>query len=129
MNFRWETTVPCILTTYTPAFLVVEPENIAIGVMGLYAGMGTVTAGQYLPLFVVFDPDYVTNRGITWSCDDPTRATVNQSGIVSVVDNAPDGTFTITATTTNNKKATLTLKIVDEKLQIDTTQLLQQMAQ
>jgi hypothetical protein len=116
-------------TVYTPAFLIVEPERIAIGVNGLYAGMGTVTAGKYLQLFVVFFPDYATNRSITWTTSDATRATVSQSGIVAVTDNAPDGDFSITAMTTNGKTATITFSIVDEKLQIDTDQLIQSMAQ
>jgi hypothetical protein len=116
-------------TVYTPAFLVVQPERIAIGVNGLYAGMGTVTAGKYLQLFVVFFPDYATSRNIIWTTSDAARATVSQSGIVAVTDLAPDGEFTITATTTNGKTASLTFKIVDEKLQIDTDQLVQSMAQ
>ncbi|MCR5315218.1 MAG: Ig-like domain-containing protein [Bacteroidaceae bacterium] len=66
---------------------------------------------------------------IKWTSSDPTRATVNQSGIVAVVDGAANGDFTITATTVNNKTATLNLKIVDEKIQIDTDQLTQAMAQ
>ena len=68
-------------------------------------------------------------RGIQWTTSDPTRATVNNSGVVGVVDNAPDGEFIITATTTNNKKASLTFKIVDQKLTIDTDQLNQSLAQ
>ena len=116
-------------TTYTPAFLIVLPEKIAIGVYGLYPGMGVVTAGQYLQLFTVFFPDYATSRGITWSSSDTTRGTVNLSGIVAVADNAPDGDFTVTATTTNGKTATLNLTIVDKKIQIDTDQLKQAMAQ
>ena len=53
-------------------------------------------------------------------------ATVSPSGIVAVVDNAPDGEFTITATTTNGKKASLTFKIVNGMLTIDTEQFHQQ---
>ena len=68
-------------------------------------------------------------RGIQWTTSDPTRATVNNSGVVGVVDNAPDGEFIITATTTNDKKASLTFKIVDQKLTIDTDQLNQSLAQ
>ena len=116
-------------TAYTPAFLIVEPDQIAIGVNGLYPGMGTVTAGKYLQLFVVFFPDYTTSRDITWKSNDESRAKVNKSGIVAVADNAPDGEFSITAKATNGKEATLTLSIVDKKLQIDTTQLIQSMAQ
>ena len=116
-------------TAYTPAFLVVLPEKVAIGVNGLYAGMGTVKVGQYMQLFAVLFPDYANSRTIKWTSSDPTRATVNQSGIVAVVDGAANGDFTITATTVNNKTATLNLKIVDEKIQIDTDQLTQAMAQ
>ena len=116
-------------TAYTPAFLVVEADKIALGINGLFPGMGTITAGQYLQLFVVFFPDYTTSRGITWSTSDPTRGTVNKNGVVAVTTDAPDGEFVITATTTNDKSASLTFKIVDEKLQIDTDQLTQALAQ
>lgn len=116
-------------TVYTPTFLIVEAEKIALGINGLYPGMGIVTTGTYLQLFVVFFPDYTTSRGITWTSSDEKRATVNNSGIVAVTKDAPDGEFTITATTTNGKKASLVFRIVDEKLQIDTEQLLQSMAQ
>ena len=92
--------------------------------------MGVVTGGKYFQLYVVFFPDWTTSRGITWTTSDKTRATVSPSGIVAVADKAPDGPFTITATTTNDKKASLTFNIVDGKLQIDTdTQLVQVMAQ
>lgn len=116
-------------TAYTPTFLIVEAEKIALGINGLYPGMGIVTTGTYLQLFVVFFPDNTTSRGITWTSSDEMRATVNNSGIVAVTKDAPDGEFTITATTTNGKKASLVFRIVDEKLQIDTEQLLQSMAQ
>ena len=116
-------------TAYTPTFLIVEAEKIALGINGLYPGMGVVTTGKYLQLFVVFFPDYTTSRGITWTSSDEKRATVSPSGIVAVAENAPDGEFTITATTTNGKKASLVFSIVDKKLQIDTEQLLQSMAQ
>ena len=43
--------------------------------------------------------------------------------------NATGDVSAITATTVNNKTATLNLKIVDEKIQIDTDQLTQAMAQ
>ena len=54
---------------------------------------------------------------------------MNNSGVVGVVDGAADGEFTITATTTNGKSASLTFKIVDQKLTIDTNQLNQSLAQ
>ena len=114
-------------TAYTPTFLIVEAEKIALGVMGLYPNMGVVTGGQYFQLYVVFFPDWTTSRSITWTSSDETRATVSPSGIVAVVDGAPDGEFTITATTKNGKKAWLTFNIVDGKLTIDTEQLHKQM--
>ena len=113
-------------TAYTPTFLIVEAEKIALGVIGLYPNMGVVTGGKYFQLYVVFFPDWTTSRGITWTSSDEKMATVSPSGIVAVVDNSPDGEFTITATTTNGKKASLTFKIVDGMLTIDTDQLHQQ---
>lgn len=113
-------------TAYTPTFLIVEAEKIALGVIGLYPNMGVVTGGKYFQLYVVFFPDWTTSRGITWTSSDEKMATVSPSGIVAVVDNAPDGEFTITATTTNGKKASLTFKIVNGMLTIDTEQFHQQ---
>lgn len=110
-------------TAYTPTFLIVEAEKIALGVMGLYPNMGIVTGGKYFQLYAVFFPDYTTSRGITWTTSDATLATVNKTGVVAVSENAPNGTFTITATTTNNKTASLTFNIVDGMIQIDTDQL------
>jgi uncharacterized protein YjdB len=85
--------------------------------------MGIVTGGKYFQLYAVFFPDYTTSRGITWTTSDATLATVNKTGVVAVSENAPNGTFTITATTTNNKTASLTFNIVDGMIQIDTDQL------
>ena len=116
-------------TTYTPAFLIVDADKIAIGVNGLYPGMGVVNCGKYLQCFVVFFPDYTTSRGITWTSSDTSRATVNKDGVVAVADNAADGEFQITATATNGKTASLSFKILDKKLQLDTDQLNQSLAQ
>ena len=116
-------------TAYTPTFLIVEAEKIALGINGLYPGMGIVTTGKYLQLFVVFFPDYTTSRGITWTSSDEKRATVSPSGIVAVTKDAPPGEFTLTATTTNGKHASRTFRIVDETIEIDTDQLNQSMAQ
>lgn len=114
-------------TAYTPTFLIVEAEKIALGVNGLYPNMGVVTGGKYFQLYVVFFPDWTTSRGITWTTSDEKMATVSPSGIVAVVENAPDGEFTITATTTNGKQASLTFYIVKGLLTIDTEQLHKQM--
>lgn len=77
----------------------------------------------------MFFPDYVTSRGITWESSDFTRATVNKTGVVAVTEKAADGPFTITATSTNGKTASLKFNIVDEQLQIDTDQLNQYLAE
>ena len=114
---------------YTPAFLIVEADEIALGIVGLFAGMGTVTVGSYLQLFVVFFPDYVTSRDVTWTSSDETRATVSGSGIIAVAEGALDGPFTITATTSNGKKASLTFNVKGGNIEINTDQLEQVMAQ
>lgn len=116
-------------TAYTPAFLIVEPEKIDLGVVGLFPNMGIVTVGKFLQLFAVFYPDYTTSRGITWESSAPTLATVDKTGVVAVVTNATNGEFTITAKTTNGKTASLNFKIADGQIQIDTTQLNQNQAQ
>ena len=92
--------------------------------------MGVVTVGKFLQLFVVFYPDYTTSRGITWSSDNTALGTVDKNGIVAVAaDKTATGEFTITATTTNGKTASLKFKVADGAIQIDTTQLNQEQAQ
>lgn len=64
----------------------------------------------------VSDPSAINNKKLS-----PCYAYVDENGVMQK--KAPNGTFTITATTTNNKTASLTFNIVDGMIQIDTDQL------
>ena len=116
-------------TAYTTAFSIVEAESIRIGVLGLQAGMDTVTMGSYLQLFVVWNPGYTTNKDLTWSSSDEKRALVDQNGFVTVPSDAEDGNVTITAKTVNGKEASIVLTIADKKINVNTDQLNQNQAE
>lgn len=116
-------------TTYTTVYRIVEPESIFIGIEGLYAGMGTIKMGNYLQFFVKWNPVYTTNHDLTWTSDDKKKAIVDENGFVTIPANANDGDVTITATTKNGKKASITLTIADGKININTDQLKQESAE
>lgn len=116
-------------TTYTMVYRIVDPESIMIGIEGLQAGMGTIKMGNYLQLFVKWNPVYTTNTGVTWSSSDEKKAKVDANGFVTIPANASDGDVTITATTKNGKKASITLTIADGKININTNQLKQESAE
>ena len=116
-------------TAYTMVYRIVEPESIFIGIEGLYAGMGTVKMGNYLQLFVKWNPGYTTNHDLTWTSNDVKKAIVDENGFVTIPANATDGDVTITATTNNGKKASITLIIADGKINVNTNQLKQESAE
>lgn len=116
-------------TAYTTVYRIVEAESIFIGVEGLCAGMGTIKMGNYLQLFVKWYPIYTTNHDLTWTSSDEKKAKVDANGFVTIPANAVDGDVTITATTKNGKKASITLTIADGKININTNQLKQEVAE
>lgn len=126
---RFSDGVSTYQTSYTNAFLTVQAESIAIGIVGMQAGMGTVRLGEYVQLFVVWTPSYVTNRRVVWSSSDNSRATVDGDGLVSIAGNAPDGHVTITARSDNGKTASIDLVIADGRISLDTSQLKQSEAE
>lgn len=116
-------------TAYTTVYRIVEAESIFIGIEGLYAGMGTIKMGNYLQLFVKWNPVYTTNHGLTWTSSDEKKAKVDDNGFVTIPANAVDGDVTITATTKNGKKASITLTIADGMINVNTNQLKQESAE
>lgn len=116
-------------TAYTMVYRTVDPESIFIGIEGLQAGMGTIKMGGYLQLFIKWSPVFTTNTGVTWSSSDEKKAKVDANGFVTIPANANDGDVTITATTKNGKKASITLIIADGMINVNTNQLKQESAE
>ena len=112
-------------TAYTPTFLTVLPESIAIIAFGL-SGDGTLTAGNAVQLEVVFTPTYVTDQRVTWSSSDPTVATVSEDGLLVAI---RDGSVTVTAQTAGGKTASLTISIASGDIHISRDDLSQTMAE
>ncbi len=80
-------------------------------------------AGETLQLTATIYPDSATNKTVTWKSSDKTVATVDESGLVTAVDN---GTADITATTEDgNFKATcqVTVEIPELTLSLDKSEL------
>ena len=69
----------------------------------------TVTKGNSYTLKATVSPSNATNTKITWSSANPKVATVNSSGKVTT---KATGIATITAKTSNGKKATCKVKVV-----------------
>lgn len=75
----------------------VNPESIAI------FGFETLAIGETVRLGITYEPDNATNLNFKWSSDNPTVATVDQSGNVT---GRSEGTATITVESANGLKAT-----------------------
>ena len=70
-------------------------------------------SGESDSLSAIVLPSDAANKDVTWSSSDETVATVNENGVVTSVNG---GTATITATTTNNIKATCLVNPVEESI-------------
>lgn len=112
-------------TAYTPVFLTVAVESIAIAAPSLASGT-TVNAGRAVQLEAILTPSYATDRRVAWRSSDPTVATVSSSGLLVAV---ADGRATVTATTPNGKVATLAFTIADGDILISGSDLSQTAAE
>lgn len=70
-------------------------DFVIITGLAIDAGAATVAALATLQLTLTVTPSNATDQGVVWASSDPTKATVNQSGLVTGV---AAGTTTITAT-------------------------------
>ena len=89
---------PLLLFTsaYTPVLVVVHPTNLT------FSGINTsqvLVAGDSYRLEPIFTPTYTTEKGITWSSSNTQVATVDESGLLTLLDN---GQTTINITSTDN---------------------------
>ena len=86
-----------------------EPATISVTGVSLNQSALTLTEDGTAQLTATVEPANATNKGVTWSSDDETVATVDANGKVTAV--AP-GTATITVTTADgNKTATCTVTV------------------
>jgi prepilin-type N-terminal cleavage/methylation domain-containing protein len=67
-----------------------------------------MSVGDTYQLVATIKPSNATDKSITWTSSDETVATVDEKGLVTAIGG---GTATITATTSNGKTATVTIKI------------------
>ena len=95
-------------TDYVPAFVVVRPTAIALGVVGVAAGASDVPAGTTVQLVVTFTPATTNVLDVTFESSDENVATVDADGTVHAHNN---GTVVITAKTPNGQEAKVTLNI------------------
>ena len=72
-------------------------------------GIVNINVGETLQLSTTVSPDTAVTT-VTWTSSKDAYATVDETGLVTGV---ADGTATITAKTTNNKKASLQVKVID----------------
>ena len=91
----------------TCTITVVEPD-IEVTKVTLNESILELTQEETYNLIAVISPDNATDKTVTWETSDSNVATVSDIGLVTAV--AP-GTATITVVTTNNKKATCTVKV------------------
>ena len=56
--------------------------NVALSDVALDITSKTVNVGDTFRLTPIFDPDYATNKSVTWLCSDTTVATVDSTGLV-----------------------------------------------
>ncbi len=100
------TTARCAVTIYPAATKVTLTQNgQPITVRTL-----TVVAGQQLDLDAIVSPEGAY-EGVTWKSSSPTRASVDENGVVTAL---KTGSVTITATAADGsaKKATIIIKVL-----------------
>lgn len=85
---------------------VVKAETITLNTnsVSLYAGEQSTLKAEILPLNVY-------DKAVYWSSSDNSIATVSNGVVIGI----KEGTATITATTSNSKKVTATIKVTEKK--------------
>ncbi len=83
-------------SAYTPVMVVVHPTSLTFGGIDITQA---IIAGNTYRLEPVFTPTYTTEKGVTWSSSNTQVATVDENGLLSLLDN---GQTTISITSTDN---------------------------
>lgn len=76
-------------------------DTVAVSGVAVTPDNGSVKVGSTLQLSAEVSPANATNKAVTWSSSDASKATVSSSGLVTGVG---AGSVTITATTTDGAK-------------------------
>lgn len=104
------TSKPVEITTAKPTEAPTEPKPVIIEVFSVK--INAVTKPMYvddsIQLSAVISPDNANNKSIKWSSSNNVKATVSSSGML-IAKSA--GSVVITATSTNGKKGSITIKI------------------
>lgn len=89
------------------------PSTPAVTSVTVSPATATVAAGQSAQFTAAVETTDFAPKSVVWSIDDSTKATVDQSGKVTIIEGAEAGTVTVTATSTfnSNKKGTATITV------------------
>ena len=95
------------------SYFDVESPEITIDILPTSVSLNltslNLNSGQTNQLRATVLPENATDKTVTWTSSDTNVATVSTDGLVTAVNG---GTATITATTSNGKTATCTVKVV-----------------
>lgn len=89
------------------------PGTPAVTSVTVSPATATVAAGQSAQFTATVETTDFAPKSVVWSIDDSTKATVDQSGKVTIMADAEAGTVTVTATSTfdSTKKGTATITV------------------
>lgn len=89
------------------------PGTPAVTSVTVSPATATVAAGQSAQFTATVETTDFAPKSVVWSIDDSTKATVDQSGKVTILEGAEAGTVTVTATSTfdSTKKGTATITV------------------
>lgn len=89
------------------------PSTPAVTSVTVSPATATVAGGQSAQFTATVETTDFAPKSVVWSIDDSTKATVDQSGKVTILEGAEAGTVTVTATSTfdSTKKGTATITV------------------
>ena len=92
------------------AYVDITVTAIAVTGVSISPSSASITVGETVQLGATISPSNATNKTVTWTTSDSSRASVSTSGLVTGLD---EGSVTITATSNadSTKKATCTVTI------------------
>lgn len=95
----------CIVT-------VIDPSKLPVSVTGIALNQQTLSldVGGTAQLVATLEPENATDTTVNWSSSNPTVATVSTAGLVTAL---ASGSSVITATTSNNYRATCVVTVGD----------------
>ena len=112
-------------TTKTPTTtptdqLETEPKTIEVNSVKIQNKIETLETGLDFNLIATIEPADATNKTITWSSSDTTKATIDSTGKVSAIS---EGTVTLIAKSDNGKEDSIELKIKNPIIEVESITL------